>query len=97
MTERQPLLHHSTSQETLMKRSLFSRANLLAPIDPKHGDLALLACCFVTGLLDCGVFNNYSVFVGMQTGMSTSVLDYEITSNKDTDSLNAQETLSFSA
>ena len=47
----------------------FSRANLLVPLDPKRGDLALLACCFVTGMLDCAVFNNYGVFVGMQTGI----------------------------
>ncbi|KAL9060022.1 MAG: hypothetical protein Q9162_000872 [Coniocarpon cinnabarinum] len=51
-----------------MKSSRLSRENFTASVDPKRGDLLLLACCFVTGLLDCGVFNNYGVFVGMQTG-----------------------------
>lgn len=68
MSERDPLLQHRT-EELIMKRNILSRASMLAPVDPKHGDLALLACCFVTGMLDCGVFNNYGVFVGMQTGI----------------------------
>lgn len=39
-------------------------------IDTKRGDLLLLACCFVTGLLDCSTFRNWAIFVSMQTGMS---------------------------
>lgn len=37
-------------------------------MQPRYGDLALLACCFVSGLLDAAAFDNYSVFIGMQTG-----------------------------
>ncbi|CAK3783111.1 Hypothetical predicted protein [Lecanosticta acicola] len=37
-------------------------------IDAKRGDLLLLACCFVTGLLDCSTFRNWATFVSMQTG-----------------------------
>lgn len=48
--------------------SLLSRPFLLGAITPKHTDLALLCCSFVTGLLDCAAFNNWSTFVGMQTG-----------------------------
>lgn len=47
----------------------FSRDFWRRPVSPKHGDYALLACSFVTGLLDCATFNNWSVFVGMQTGI----------------------------
>lgn len=32
-------------------------------------DGILLVCCFVTGLLDAAVFNEWSCFVSMQTGM----------------------------
>jgi hypothetical protein len=49
-------------------RAFFTRRNLFGPLTNKHGDYALLACSFVTGLLDCSTFNNWSVFVGMQTG-----------------------------
>lgn len=31
-------------------------------------DAILLVCCFVTGLLDAAVFNEWSCFVSMQTG-----------------------------
>nr|POF16333.1 hypothetical protein CFP56_23851 [Quercus suber] len=31
-------------------------------IDTKRGDLLLLACCFVTGLLDCSTFRNWAAF-----------------------------------
>lgn len=51
-----------------MKQGRFSRPVLMGNITAKHGDLALLCCSFVTGLLDCATFNNWSAFVGMQTG-----------------------------
>ena len=38
-------------------------------VDTRRCDLLLLACCFVTGLLDCSVFRNWAVFVSMQTGV----------------------------
>jgi len=53
-----------------MKRGRLSRPVLLGSITPKHCDVALLACSFVTGLLDCATFNNWSAFVGMQTGQT---------------------------
>lgn len=52
------------------KTSFFSRANILGPVKKDHGDLPLLACCLVTGMVDAAIFRNYNVFVGMQTGES---------------------------
>lgn len=60
-----------TSEKINLARSpkaFFTRRNLFSPLTNKYGDYALLACSFVTGLLDCSTFNNWSVFVGMQTG-----------------------------
>jgi uncharacterized membrane protein YoaK (UPF0700 family) len=33
-----------------------------------YGDYGLLACSFVTGMVDGASFLNWGVFVGMQTG-----------------------------
>ncbi|KAF1815349.1 hypothetical protein P152DRAFT_384833, partial [Eremomyces bilateralis CBS 781.70] len=41
---------------------------LKGDVDTKHADILLIVCCFVTGLLDSGIFCNFGVFVGMQTG-----------------------------
>lgn len=41
---------------------------LAADVDERWTDLPLLACCFITGLLDSAVFNVWQCFVGMQTG-----------------------------
>lgn len=49
---------------------------MLGNVKAKHADYVLLACSFVTGLLDCSTFNNWSVFVGMQTGMTHSLALY---------------------
>lgn len=49
----------------------FSRRNLLGPVTKDHGDLPLLACSLVTGLVDGACFRNWGMFVGMQTGMLT--------------------------
>lgn len=35
-----------------------------------YGDYGLLACSFVTGMVDGASFLNWGVFVGMQTGES---------------------------
>lgn len=43
-------------------------AFVFGPVKRVHADLALLACCFVTGMVDAASFANWSVFVGMQTG-----------------------------
>ncbi|KAI9666989.1 MAG: hypothetical protein M1829_005596 [Trizodia sp. TS-e1964] len=41
---------------------------LAAAINPHHGDIALLVCSYITGLIDSGSYNAWSVFMGMQTG-----------------------------
>ena len=56
----------------------FSRAYLLGPVKRDHGDLALLACCLATGLVDAASFSNWGVFVGMQTGKSCLPGDCDI-------------------
>jgi hypothetical protein len=38
-------------------------------VDKSWTDAVLLVTCFVTGLTDSAVFNVWSCFVGMQTGM----------------------------
>ncbi|OCK85664.1 hypothetical protein K432DRAFT_377436 [Lepidopterella palustris CBS 459.81] len=47
---------------------LFSKRYLTETVNPTRGDIPLLICCFTTGLLDSAAFNNWGVFVGMQTG-----------------------------
>lgn len=47
---------------------LFFRARAFGPVEKERGDLALLACCLATGLVDAAAFSNWGVFVGMQTG-----------------------------
>ncbi|KAL8725452.1 MAG: hypothetical protein Q9166_007346 [cf. Caloplaca sp. 2 TL-2023] len=44
------------------------RQYLIAPINTHHADLPLLACCFVTGIIDAGAYNAWGTFMGMQTG-----------------------------
>ncbi|KAL9008543.1 MAG: hypothetical protein Q9173_006341 [Seirophora scorigena] len=44
------------------------RKYLLAPVNLRHADLPLLACCFVTGITDAGAYNAWGTFMGMQTG-----------------------------
>lgn len=50
---------------------LLSRAYIFGPVKKSHGDLALLACCLVTGMVDAASFSNWGAFVGMQTGRTT--------------------------
>lgn len=49
------------------------RVYLTEELSKKHTDLILLFGCFATGLLDAAVFNVWSCFVSMQTGMSLRV------------------------
>lgn len=56
------------ADEPATKRGIFSRVYMLGPVEKDHSDLALLACCVVTGLVDAACFRNYGMFVGMQTG-----------------------------
>ncbi|KAK5109285.1 hypothetical protein LTR62_007159 [Meristemomyces frigidus] len=46
----------------------FSRRNFLGPVTKEYGDLPLLACCLVTGMVDAASFRNWGMFIGMQTG-----------------------------
>ena len=46
-------------------------------VDKAWADLILLVACFISGLVDSAVFNVWSCFVSMQTGMENilSVFD----------------------
>lgn len=44
------------------------RRHFMQDVDTSWGDAVLLASCFVSGLVDSGVFNKWSCFVSMQTG-----------------------------
>lgn len=48
------------------------RQYLIAPVNLHHADLPLLACCFVTGIIDAGAYNAWGTFMGMQTGKHSS-------------------------
>lgn len=37
-------------------------------VDPRWGDLVLLVCFLIAGLVDSAAFNMYGCFVSMQTG-----------------------------
>ncbi|KAB8360601.1 hypothetical protein FH972_024339 [Carpinus fangiana] len=67
-----PHLHHQSSPELGSTNrgamGILARKRLLGAVKTNHGDLCLLAYCFVTGMLDCASFNNWGVFVAMQTG-----------------------------
>ena len=47
-----------------------ARRYLTENIRVEYASLPLLVCCFVTGLIDAGSYNAWSVFMGMQTGIS---------------------------
>jgi Protein of unknown function (DUF1275) len=42
---------------------------LAQDVDESWADLILLLTCFISGLVDSAVFNVWSCFVSMQTGM----------------------------
>jgi hypothetical protein len=46
------------------------RDHFEAELTESWGDLVLIVCCFITGLLDAAVFNVWSCFVSMQTGQT---------------------------
>lgn len=52
----------------------FSRARILGPVVKDYGDLPLLACSFVSGLVDGASFRNWGMFVSMQTGGSLDAI-----------------------
>lgn len=44
------------------------RRYFMQSIRVQNAYLPLLVCCFITGLIDAGSYNAWSVFMGMQTG-----------------------------
>ncbi|KAI4099951.1 MAG: hypothetical protein L6R37_005747 [Teloschistes peruensis] len=62
-TETAPLLGNKQHKP---KRQL--RSFLTENVDVHYAPLPLLVCCFLTGLIDAGSYNAWSVFMGMQTG-----------------------------
>lgn len=42
---------------------------LVQDVDESWSDVILLVTCFISGLVDSAVFNVWSCFVSMQTGM----------------------------
>jgi len=50
------------------RAGVFSRAWMLGPVKRDHGDVPLLVCSFVSGLVDGASFRNWGMFVSMQTG-----------------------------
>lgn len=49
----------------VQKDGLFSWSRAIGPVEKDHGDLPLLVCCLVTGIVDGAAFGNYAVFVGV--------------------------------
>lgn len=41
------------------KPGMFSRSRIMGPVTKENGDLALLACCLVTGMVDAASFMNW--------------------------------------
>jgi hypothetical protein len=58
----------TTTNPTPKSPGLFSKRWALGPVVKDYGDYGLLACSFVTGMVDGASFLNWGVFVGMQTG-----------------------------
>lgn len=64
---------HNMTPETEFPRSSLPWSTRLvsrftSDIDTKWGDVILLGCFLLTGMVDSVAFNTYSCFVGMQTG-----------------------------
>jgi hypothetical protein len=45
------------------------KKHLAQDVDKSWADLVLIVACFISGLVDSAVFNVWSCFVSMQTGM----------------------------
>jgi len=58
----------TTTPPSKPSTSVFSEKWMLGPVVKDYGDYGLLACSFVTGMVDGASFLNWGVFVGMQTG-----------------------------
>jgi uncharacterized membrane protein YoaK (UPF0700 family) len=64
--EHAPLLQSSNSSRATPWKQL--KSHLTRDIDPKHGDIILLLCYTITGLLDSSSISIWQSFVSMQTG-----------------------------
>jgi hypothetical protein len=51
---------------------------MMQEVTESWGDLILLACVFISGLLDAAIFNVWSCFIGMQTGTTRSLHRYQV-------------------
>ena len=64
MNTNQPFEDESKAESTAMakKPGFFLRHHIVEPIKKDHADLALLACCLVTGMVDAATFSNWGMF-----------------------------------
>lgn len=70
-TESAPLLGGKESSSRAR-----ARAYLAEKIRVNNAYIPLLICCFLTGLIDAGSYNAWSVFMGMQTGTLRSAFSH---------------------
>lgn len=66
ITETAPLLGQKRGE-----RKARVRRFLTENIRVDNAYIPLLVCCFLTGLIDAGSYNAWSVFMGMQTGITS--------------------------
>lgn len=66
-------LYHIDNMDDLLNgkqsRSARYKEHLAQDVDKSWADLVLIVACFISGLVDSAVFNVWSCFVSMQTGM----------------------------
>jgi hypothetical protein len=67
--ERAALLQTSSSKNTFISRSA---EYLIVNVTKSWGDVALLGCYIITGLLDSSSIMTWGSFVSMQTGKNSS-------------------------
>lgn len=65
MSEKLEVESGATADGTKSKLSFWSSRRVFGAVEKDHGDLPLLACCLVTGMVDAATFSNYAVFVGV--------------------------------
>jgi hypothetical protein len=67
--ENQPLLGRKPSSNSVVTRI---RRSMMADVDRSWGDVVLVLCYLITGLLDSASISIWGSFVSMQTGESSS-------------------------
>ena len=64
--------HHAESTPLLAlkddRATNRARRYFLQKVQVQNAYVPLLLCCFITGLIDAGSYNAWTVFMGMQTG-----------------------------